>query len=141
MYMVKGGEKRANTFGEGWGTFPPTSPPPNAGFGGVWAAAAGGDALGGGLVGSGAGKEREGGGEETGAGPGHWPCRASPHGATGLSRQCMRRDRLSHVSASVAERCLGRPACQPCRATCSGATEATCRARTSGATKQATPFN
>ena len=33
MYMVKGGEKRANIFGKGWEMFPPT-PPQNAGFGG-----------------------------------------------------------------------------------------------------------
>ena len=72
MYMVKGGEKRANTFGEGWGTFPPTPPPQKTpDLGGIWAAAAGGDALGGGLVGSGAGKERKGGGERADAGPDH----------------------------------------------------------------------
>jgi len=29
-------------------------------------------------------KEREGGGEGSGAGPVHWPCRANPHGATSL---------------------------------------------------------
>ena len=34
MCMVKAGKNGSNTFGEGWGTFPPT--PPNAGFGGIW---------------------------------------------------------------------------------------------------------
>ena len=50
--MVKGAKNESNTFGEGWVTFPPT-PPQNAGFRGDLggAAAAGGDALGGPLVG------------------------------------------------------------------------------------------
>ena len=42
------------------------------------------------------GKEREGGGEGAGVLV-HWPYRASPHGATGLSRQCMWRDSEGHV--------------------------------------------
>ena len=40
--MVKGGKNGSNTFGEGWGTFPPLPPQmPDLGGGG----AAGGDAL------------------------------------------------------------------------------------------------
>ena len=87
----------------------------------------------------GGGKEREGGGEGAGAGPGHWPCRASPHGATGLSRQCMWSDRVGHVIADAAQHWLGPPAWPPCRATCTGATVAICRAGASGTTKRATP--
>ena len=102
-------------------------------------AAAGGDP-GRAVVGVERGKEREGGGEGAG-GPGHWPCRASPHGATGLSRQCMWRDREGHVIAVAAQHWLGPPAWPHCRAACNGATEAICHARTSGATKRATPCN
>ena len=32
--MVKGGKNRSNTFGEGWGTFPPTPPPQTPDLGG-----------------------------------------------------------------------------------------------------------
>ena len=100
-------------------------------------AAAGGDP-GRAVVGVERGKEREGGGEGAG-GPGHWPCRASPHGATGLSRQCMWRDREGHVIAVAALRWLGPPASPHCRATCTGATEAICRAMLAGATKRTMP--
>ena len=47
------------------------------------------------------------------------------HGATRLSRQHMWRDRLSHVSAPVAGRCLAGPAWRAFRAACSGATKRT----------------
>ena len=56
----------------------------------------------------------------------------------GLSRQCMWRDREGHVIADAAQRWLGPPAWPPCRATCTGATEAICRAGKSDATKRAT---
>jgi len=121
--------------GKGGEGFPPLFPPQNAGFGGIWGAAA---ETGWSSGRGGGGKEREGGGEGAAAGPEYWPCRASPHGATRLSRQHMWRDRLSHVSAPVAQRWLGPPAGPPCRATCNGATEANCRAGASGATKRAT---
>ena len=46
MCTVKGGKNGSNTFGEGWGTFPPTFPPPK---GWIWrdlgGGAAGGDDL------------------------------------------------------------------------------------------------
>ena len=77
-------------------------------------AAAGGD-TGRAAVGGERGKEREGGGEGAG-GPGLWPCRASPHGTTGLSRQCMWRDREGHVIAVAAQRWLRPPAWPHCRA-------------------------
>ena len=51
MCMVKGGNNDSNTFGEGWGTFLPTPPPKMTDLRGLWGAAAGGDALGGPLVG------------------------------------------------------------------------------------------
>ena len=41
--MVKGGKNESNTFGEGWGTFPPTPPPKTPDLGGIWGG--GGDAL------------------------------------------------------------------------------------------------
>ena len=80
----------------------PQLPPPKAGFGGIWGVGRPAATT---CCCSGRGgvrEKKEGGGEEAGAGPGHWPCRASPHGATGLSRQCMWRDREGHVAASVA---------------------------------------
>ena len=51
MCMVKGGKNESNTFGEGWGTFLPIPPPKMTDLRGIWGAAAGGDALGGPLVG------------------------------------------------------------------------------------------
>ena len=44
MCTVKEGKNESNTFGEGWGTFPPT-PPQKARFRGIWGGAAGGDDL------------------------------------------------------------------------------------------------
>ena len=44
--MVKGGKNGSNTFGEGWGTFPLTFPPPKRRiWGGPGGAASGGVAL------------------------------------------------------------------------------------------------
>ena len=43
MCMVKGGKNESNTFGEGWGMFPPT--PPKRRIWGGRGGAAGGDAL------------------------------------------------------------------------------------------------
>jgi len=51
------------------------------------------------------------------------------------SRHYLWRDRLAHVSGPLAQRRVGPPAWQPCRAKRDGVTEATCRAFTDGATK------
>ena len=61
-------------------------------LGEIWGVAVAGGDPGRAVVGVERGKEREGGGEGAG-GPGHCPCHASLHGVTGLSRQCMWRDR------------------------------------------------
>ena len=46
MCKVKGGKNGSNTFGEGWGMFPPTSPPPKGRiWGDLGGGAAGGDEL------------------------------------------------------------------------------------------------
>ena len=136
--MVKGGKNESNTFGEGWERFPPLFPLQNAGFGGSggWRPAAAPWTH----SGRGGVRERKGGWGRRGRhGPGYWPRRASPHGATGLSRQCMWRDSEGHVIAVAAQRWLGPPAWPHCRATCNGATEAICRAMRPSTTKRATP--
>ena len=125
--------------GKGGERFPPLFPLQNAGFGGDlggrWPAASPWTrSARGGLR-----EGKRGWGRRGRRGPRHWPSRASPPGATTLSRQCIWRDREVHVSADAAQRGLGPPACPPCRATCTGATVAICRAGESGATKRATP--
>ena len=83
MYTVKQRNNRASTFGEGRGTFSPHfSHPKRRILGGSRRAAAGGGGPGGALVGAGRRKKGRVGGGRAAAGPGHWPCRASPHGVT-----------------------------------------------------------
>ena len=118
--MVKG-KNRGNTFRDGWGTFPPTPPPmPDLGVAGS------GSLLGGARVGLSEGRK------------GGWG-RRGWHGprTLALSRQCMWRYRLGHVSIALVHHWLGTPAWRPCRANACGATEATRRASGHGATKWA----
>jgi len=89
--------------GKGGERFPPLPPPQTPDLGGIWEGRRPAATPGRAVVGVERGKEMEGGGEGAG-GPGHWPCRASPHGATDLSRQGMWRDREGHVIAIAALR-------------------------------------
>ena len=110
--------------------FPYFSPPKSPDFGGICPAAAEATRLGAALVGS-EEEEWEGGG-------GRGPARAQ---VMRLSRQRMWRDR--GATSLPRQRSRGAalhraPAWQSCRATCTGATEATCRASSIGAIKRAT---
>ena len=117
---------RAIPSGKGGERFPPL--PPNAGFGGIWG---GGrrrplDALW-----SGWSEGRKGRmGEKR-------PAQAQDIGLVAPARLARQG---GHVIADAAQRWLGPPAWPHCRATCNGATEATCRAMRPGATKRATPY-
>ena len=119
MHKVKRRGNGSNTFERGWGSISPT-PPPNRRIWGDLAGGGGGDAPGGALHGSGE-EEWEGGG-------GRGPARAH---VMRLSRQPTWRDR--GATSLPRQRSRGAalhraPAWQPYRATCNGATEATCRA-------------
>ena len=134
--MVKGGENRDNTIGKGWGTFLPTFPPSKRRISGrIWGAPATTWAQ----VWSGSRRGGVGGrGRKGWRGP----------KSLALSRQPTWRDKIvapvhvarqeGHIIVDAAQCWLGPPAWPPCRATCTGATEAICRAGASGATKRAT---
>ena len=83
-------------------------------------------------------KEREGGGE--GAARAQDIGLVAPARMAQQPRQCMRRDRESHIIADLVQRWLGPPAWPPYRAPCTGATECIRRAGASGATKSATSY-
>jgi hypothetical protein len=141
MHKVKRRANGSNTFGRGWRLISPTPPPPKiAGFGGIWPAAAKAMRLAAHCT----GVRRKSGrvGEEGGLrGPRYCPCRTSLPGVTGLlSCQCMWCDR--GATSLPRQRSCGAalhraPAWQPCRSTCSGATEANRHASCSGTIKWA----
>ena len=96
--MVKRRKNRGNTFGEGWGSISPTFLSTKRQI----LEGSGGRMAGGGLskpLGSGMrGKKGRVGEEGACAGPGHSACCARRGGATILSRHCMWRDKLAHVT-------------------------------------------
>ena len=139
MYMVKERENRSKTLGEGWGTISSTSPHAKrrilGGFG--WAAAGGG-ALEGVQLGHKEGKKGRVGEKRLLRAQDIDPVALAHMVRQALSRHCMWRDRVGHLTAHMAQVRNSLPTWRFCRASRSGATEAICRTSADGAAKRTT---